>query len=160
MENLDIGFKIKKLREEKNLSQEQLANLLEISQSKLSKIENGRLKKIEMKLVLKFCKNIDINLDDFFENTDAVEIEQQLTVNIYTLLSCTQKTIKLKPFYEKDLTKSPPKIGLHLPNLGNPQPKSQPHFPIWDFYNLFYLASSQIGMSKTKNDSNNPNLGR
>ena len=66
VENLDIGFKIKKLREEKNLSQEQLANLLEISQSKLSKIENGRLKKIEMKLVLKFCKNIDINLDDFF----------------------------------------------------------------------------------------------
>ncbi|MBF1148498.1 MAG: helix-turn-helix transcriptional regulator [Cloacibacterium normanense] len=65
MENLDIGFKIKKLREEKNLSQEQLVNLLEISQSKLSKIENGRLKKIEMKLVLKFCKNIDINLDDF-----------------------------------------------------------------------------------------------
>ena len=45
MENLDIGFKIKKLREEKNLSQEQLVNLLEISQSKLSKIENGRLKK-------------------------------------------------------------------------------------------------------------------
>ena len=75
MENIDIGFKIKKLREEKNLSQEQLANLLEISQSKLSKIENGRLKKIEMKLVLKFCKSIDINLDDFFENTDTVEIE-------------------------------------------------------------------------------------
>ena len=75
VENLDIGFKIKKLREEKNLSQEQLANLLEISQSKLSKIENGRLKKIEMKLVLKFCKSIDVNLDDFFENTDAVEIE-------------------------------------------------------------------------------------
>ena len=75
MENIDIGFKIKKLREEKNLSQEQLANLLEISQSKLSKIENGRLKKIEMKLVLKFCKSIDINLYDFFENTDAVEIK-------------------------------------------------------------------------------------
>ena len=75
VENIDIGFKIKKFREEKNLSQEQLANLLEISQSKLSKIENGRLKKIEMKLVLKFCKSIDINLDDFFENTDAVEIE-------------------------------------------------------------------------------------
>ena len=75
MENLDIGFKIKKLREEKNVSQEQLVNLLEISQSKLSKIENGRLKKIEIKLVLKFCKIIDINLDDFFENTDAVEIK-------------------------------------------------------------------------------------
>ena len=33
VENLDIGFKIKKLREEKNLSQEQLANLLDISKS-------------------------------------------------------------------------------------------------------------------------------
>ena len=43
MENLDIGFKIKKLREEKNLSQEQLANLLDISQSKISKIENKTL---------------------------------------------------------------------------------------------------------------------
>ena len=76
VENLDIGFKIKKLREEKNLSQEQLANLLEISQSKLSKIENGRLKKIEMKLVLKFCKNIDIELDEFFENKDTVDANQ------------------------------------------------------------------------------------
>ena len=74
MEDIDIGFRIKQLREQKNISQEQLANLLEISQSKLSKIENGKLKKIEMKLVLKFCKNIDINFDDFFENTDAVEI--------------------------------------------------------------------------------------
>jgi len=39
-----IGFKIKKLREEKNISQEELAYQLNISQSKLSKIENGRLK--------------------------------------------------------------------------------------------------------------------
>ena len=76
VENIDIGFKIKKLREEKNLSQEQLANLLEISQSKLSKIENGRLKKIEMKLVLKFCKSIDVSLDEFFENKDTVDANQ------------------------------------------------------------------------------------
>lgn len=75
MEDIDIGFRIKQLREQKNLSQEQLANLLEISQSKLSKIENGRLKKIEMKLVLKFCKVIDIELDEFFENVIPIEIE-------------------------------------------------------------------------------------
>ena len=76
VENIDIGFKIKKLREEKNLSQEQLANLLDISQSKLSKIENGRLKKIEMKLVLKFCKSIDVSLDEFFENKETVDANQ------------------------------------------------------------------------------------
>lgn len=50
MEDIDIGFRIKQLREQKNLSQEQLANLLEISQSKLSKIENGRLKKNRNKI--------------------------------------------------------------------------------------------------------------
>lgn len=76
MEDIDIGFRIKQIREQKNISQEQLANLLEISQSKLSKIENGRLKKIEMKLVLKFCKNIDIELDEFFENKDTVDANQ------------------------------------------------------------------------------------
>ena len=76
MEDIDIGFRIKQLREQKNLSQEQLANLLEISQSKLSKIENGRLKKIEMKLVLKFCKSIDVSLDEFFENKDTVDANQ------------------------------------------------------------------------------------
>ena len=76
MEDIDIGFRIKQLREQKNISQEQLANLLKISQSKLSKIENGRLKKIEMKLVLKFCKNIDIELDEFFENKDTVDANQ------------------------------------------------------------------------------------
>ncbi|AYN00858.1 helix-turn-helix domain-containing protein [Chryseobacterium sp. 3008163] len=42
MEN--IGFKLKKLRESKNISQEELAEELDISQSKLSKIENGRLR--------------------------------------------------------------------------------------------------------------------
>ena len=76
MENIDIGFKIKKLREEKNLSQEQLANLLEISQSKLSKIENGRIKKIEINLILKFCKSIDVSLDEFFENKETVDVNQ------------------------------------------------------------------------------------
>lgn len=62
MENLDIGFKIKKLREEKNLSQEQLANLLEISQSKISKIENGRLKKIDIIWLLKLCLYLNIEI--------------------------------------------------------------------------------------------------
>ena len=64
MENIEIGFKIKKLREEKNLSQEQWDNLVEIAQSKLSKIENGRIKKIEINLILKLCKFIDIQFDD------------------------------------------------------------------------------------------------
>jgi transcriptional regulator with XRE-family HTH domain len=39
MMNSSIGFKIKKLREQKEISQEDLAFQLEVSQSYLSKIE-------------------------------------------------------------------------------------------------------------------------
>lgn len=44
---MPVGFKIKKLREEMNLSQSKLADYLEITQSELSKIENGIAKKID-----------------------------------------------------------------------------------------------------------------
>lgn len=54
MTEKDLGFKIKKLREEKNMSQEELAIQLNISQSKLSKIENGRLR-ANMVLLLGVC---------------------------------------------------------------------------------------------------------
>ncbi|TXF78823.1 helix-turn-helix domain-containing protein [Chryseobacterium sp.] len=40
----NAGYIIKKMREDKNISQEELAHELNISQGKLSKIENGRLK--------------------------------------------------------------------------------------------------------------------
>ncbi|WP_449401347.1 helix-turn-helix domain-containing protein [Chryseobacterium wanjuense] len=43
--NNSIGFKIKKLREQKDMSQEDLAFQLDISQSYLSKLENGSVEK-------------------------------------------------------------------------------------------------------------------
>ena len=64
MKSSEIGFKIKKLREEKNLSQAELATQLNISQSKLSKIENGRIRKIELTLILKLCEFIDIEVQE------------------------------------------------------------------------------------------------
>ena len=61
----DLGFKIKKLREEKNISQEQLATELDISQSKLSKIENGRTIKIDFAVMTKLSNLFEISLEDF-----------------------------------------------------------------------------------------------
>lgn len=52
---MTVGFKIKKLREEMNLSQSKLADYLEITQSELSKIENGRAKKIDIIFIAKVC---------------------------------------------------------------------------------------------------------
>lgn len=41
MTDKDLGFKLRKLREEKGISQQTLAIDLDISQSKVSKMENG-----------------------------------------------------------------------------------------------------------------------
>lgn len=63
MTKKDLGFKVKKLREDRNISQEELAIQLNISQSKLSKIENGRLK-ANMVLLLEICNCFGIEVTD------------------------------------------------------------------------------------------------
>ncbi len=67
MYKLDFGFKIKQLRERSNTSQERLAAALQISQSKLSKIENGRIKKIDFVLMQKICNNFSISTNELIE---------------------------------------------------------------------------------------------
>lgn len=66
---MSIGFKIKKLREGKDISQPELAMLLDISQTKLSNIENGNTKSIDYILMDKICKYFDVEFDYFIENT-------------------------------------------------------------------------------------------
>ncbi|WGL70575.1 helix-turn-helix domain-containing protein [Elizabethkingia anophelis] len=63
----DIGFRIKKIREEQNISQEDLANQLNISQSRLSKIENGNIKKIDLLFFINTCQVLAINISDFLD---------------------------------------------------------------------------------------------
>lgn len=54
LESLHIGDVISALRKEKGLSQEQLAELIEISQPQLSAIENGR-QQLKVPLFYKIC---------------------------------------------------------------------------------------------------------
>jgi len=63
-----IGFKIKRLREQKNVSQEQLAYELDISQSNLSRIENGTVEKLDFLLMQKVCDVFDVDADYFLED--------------------------------------------------------------------------------------------
>ncbi|MGL6299107.1 MAG: helix-turn-helix domain-containing protein [Methanobacteriaceae archaeon] len=49
-----IGDRLKKLREDSNYTQEQLANYLEINQGQLSKIENGN-RNLNLDLLDKIC---------------------------------------------------------------------------------------------------------
>ena len=65
---MTTGYKIKKLREEKKFSQPELANMLGISQAKLSNIENGKTESIDFSFMDKVCKVFEKNFDYFTEN--------------------------------------------------------------------------------------------
>ena len=66
---MDIGTKIRKLREGKKLSQNELALELGISQTTLHNIEIGASQKINFLLMDKISRIFDKDLDYFLENS-------------------------------------------------------------------------------------------
>ncbi len=67
--SMGVGIKIKRLREERKLSQPELAELLEISQSTLSNIESESSQKIDFHLMDKVCKIFDKDFEFFTDST-------------------------------------------------------------------------------------------
>ena len=70
-----IGLKVKNLREQQKISQEDLAFNLEISQSYLSKIENGFIEKIDFILIQKIILFFQLDLQYFLKekNNDSTK---------------------------------------------------------------------------------------
>ena len=64
---MNIGTKIKNLREEKHLSQSELAFELGVSQGTLHNIESGNSKKVDFLLMDKVCQFFDKDFDYFLE---------------------------------------------------------------------------------------------
>lgn len=82
---MSVGFKIKKLREDKKLSQPELANILDISQSDLSKIENGRTKKIDFQLMDKVCKEFNVDFEYFTEEKQTNNVKKNEGTIAYSI---------------------------------------------------------------------------
>lgn len=64
----NIGFKIKRLREKRDISQENLAYDLDISQSSLSRIENGNIEKVDFLFMQKISNYFDVTPDYFLDD--------------------------------------------------------------------------------------------
>lgn len=73
--NNSIGFKIKKLREQKEISQEDLAFQLDISQSYLSKIENGSIEKIDFLFMQRVAEFFKVEPQYFLEGDTIFNVE-------------------------------------------------------------------------------------
>ena len=71
MENYNIhtkiGQKIKEIRNNKNLSQEKLANIADIDRTYLPDIEKGN-RKISIQILNKITNALEIRLSDFFKD--------------------------------------------------------------------------------------------
>jgi transcriptional regulator with XRE-family HTH domain len=65
---MNIGTKIRTLREAKMLSQRDLSIQLDISQAALCKIESGAVEKIDITLIQKLCKIFNVDIQHFFDN--------------------------------------------------------------------------------------------
>lgn len=83
MNNLDfasIGKKIKEIRISKNLTQEYVANIVDVNVSHISNIENNRVK-VSLSTLVKICNALDTTVDFILAdeyNTPISSIEQEI----------------------------------------------------------------------------------
>jgi len=87
--NMDIGGKIKKLRENRRMSQDELALQLGISQTTLHNIETGHPRKIDFLLMDKVCNIFDKDFSYFANdsviNNNVKENKGQVSFGDFTL---------------------------------------------------------------------------
>ena len=72
---MNIGIKIKRLRESHRISQSELASMLDIEQSHLSRIEIGKTNKFTIQFLCKLCKVFHVNFMYFIDEEDAQDNE-------------------------------------------------------------------------------------
>ncbi|MFD2637728.1 helix-turn-helix domain-containing protein [Piscibacillus salipiscarius] len=67
---MDIGKKLKNLRERRGLQQVELAYKINVSQTKMNKIETGYQKKIEPEILTNIAEALDVSTDYLLGKTD------------------------------------------------------------------------------------------
>ncbi len=74
---MDVGQRIKKLRESLGLEQMELAHRLNISQSKMNKIETGFQKRIEPDILVDLSNILGATVDYIVGRSDNPELTEQ-----------------------------------------------------------------------------------
>ncbi len=94
-----FGEKVKRIRKKKNLTQEQLAELIDISPRNLSKIEVGECF-VKAETLEKILKALDISTEDLFA-ADHIKESEELINQIYNILDTVKNdNKKLEKIYK------------------------------------------------------------
>ena len=97
---MDIGTKIKRLRENKNISQTVLAGQLGIAQNTLGLIENGDTKKIDFLLMDKICKIFKVDLNYFIDEVKYKQVNKANATGYFAETQNINQSEKLIEQYE------------------------------------------------------------
>ena len=84
------GERIKKLRKEKKMTQEQLGNLLGVKKSAVAKYENNRVENLKKETIQKLSDIFDVPASYFLgiEETDQPIITDSIVIPLYNDISC------------------------------------------------------------------------
>ena len=102
--------KLQKLRKEKGYSQEELADLLDVSRQAVSKWESGTTYP-EMDKLLSLCKIFNVTLDDLTNDEVSTKTIKEKNINsfsnlVYTLLEMIGKSIEMfKSMHRREIVK-------------------------------------------------------
>lgn len=83
-----IVFRIKQIREKKNITAYKLAKEVDISRSYLSELENNKKMNVSLKVLFDISKYLDVNIKDLFYTTLDIEVlrkEMHKCINKYGL---------------------------------------------------------------------------
>lgn len=69
-----IVFRIKQIREKKNITAYKLAKEVDISRSYLSELENNKRMNVSLKVLFDISKYLDVNIKDLFYTTLDIEV--------------------------------------------------------------------------------------
>lgn len=107
---MSIGYKIKKSREQRRMSQTELAELLSVLQTSLSHIENGITKKLDFKLMDKICREFEVDFDYFTYDKQVNNIKKldgsinnHGTINLFPENIIEQIKLLIEDNKQKDL---------------------------------------------------------
>lgn len=95
----EFGEKIKRIRKKRNLTQEQLAELIEISPRNLSGIEVGA-NFVKAETLEKILCALDITIEELFSNSELKENRELLADIIKDVKSVENDSVKLRRIYK------------------------------------------------------------
>lgn len=94
LDYISLGKRIRQLRTNKNLTQEQFAEILNSDQAVISRIENGD-KGLSIEFLLKIANSLEASTDDILVDSLVNPHSNQDTDAHYLLLDCTQQETKI-----------------------------------------------------------------